>query len=307
VTLCLVTGGAGFIGSHVVEALLHRGDEVRVLDNFSSGYRSNLAHILGHIDLVEGDIRDIATVREAMKGVELIFHLAAIVSVTASMNGPLPTEAVNATGTLNLLVAAQESGARRLVLSSSCAVYGDEPRLPAAESQCPVPKSPYAVAKLAAEGYCRVFNESFGVETVALRYFNVYGPRQDPTSPYSGVISIFVDKMSHGEQPTIFGRGEQTRDFVYVGDVVQANLLAGDVPEAAGRTLNIGRGERISINQLFQELNNLLQTDLEPIRAPARLGDVQHSCADPSLARRVLGWQASVPFKEGLRWLLAAA
>ncbi|OGO43558.1 MAG: hypothetical protein A2Z04_03120, partial [Chloroflexi bacterium RBG_16_57_9] len=237
----------------------------------------------------------------------LIFHLAAIVSVTASMNEPLATEAVNAAGTLNLLVAARESGARRLVLSSSCAVYGDEPRLPAVESLCPAPKSPYAVAKLAAEGYCRVFNESFGVEAVALRYFNVYGPRQDPTSPYSGVISIFVDRMSRGRQPTIFGSGEQTRDFVYVADVVQANLLAGDTPEAAGRTLNIGRGERISINQLFQELNHLLQTGLEPIRAPARLGDIRHSCADPSLARRVLGWQATVPFKEGLRRLLAAS
>ena len=178
--------------------------------------------------------------------------------------------------------------------------------MPKVESQRPAPKSPYAVAKLAAEGYCQVFNESFGVETVVLRYFNVYGPRQDPSSPYSGVISIFVDKISQGQAPTIFGAGQQTRDFVYVGDVAQANLLAGDVSEAAGRILNIGRAQQISINHLFEQLNSLLHTNLEAIRAPARNGDIEHSCADASLANQVLGWRANVPLEEGLRQLLVA-
>jgi UDP-glucose 4-epimerase len=304
--LCLVTGGAGFIGSHVVEALLDRGDKVRVLDSFYTGRRENLADVWDQIDVVEGDLRDIRTVRRAAKGVELVFHLAAMVSVPESMIDPLGAEAVNAGGTLNVLTAAREAGVRRLVLSSTCAVYGDEPTLPKVESQRPAPKSPYAVAKLAAEGYCQVFNESFGVETVVLRYFNVYGPRQDPSSPYSGVISIFVDKISQGQAPTIFGAGQQTRDFVYVGDVAQANLLAGDVSEAAGRILNIGRAQQISINHLFEQLNSLLHTNLEAIRAPARNGDIEHSCADASLANQVLGWRANVPLEEGLRQLLVA-
>jgi UDP-glucose 4-epimerase len=304
--LCLVTGGAGFIGSHVVEALLDRGDKVRVLDSFYTGRRENLADVWDQIDVVEGDLRDIRTVRRAAKGVELVFHLAAMVSVPESMIDPLGAEAVNAGGTLSVLTAAREAGVRRLVLSSTCAVYGDEPTLPKVESQRPAPKSPYAVAKLAAEGYCQVFNESFGVETVVLRYFNVYGPRQDPSSPYSGVISIFVDKISQGQAPTIFGAGQQTRDFVYVGDVAQANLLAGDVSEAAGRILNIGRAQQISINHLFEQLNSLLHTNLEAIRAPARNGDIEHSCADASLANQVLGWRANVPLEEGLRQLLVA-
>jgi UDP-glucose 4-epimerase len=304
--LCLVTGGAGFIGSHVVEALLDRGDKVRVLDSFYTGRRENLADVWDQIDVVEGDLRDIRTVRRAAKGVELVFHLAAMVSVPESMIDPLGAEAVNAGGTLNVLTAAREAGVRRLVLSSTCAVYGDEPTLPKVESQRPAPKSPYAVAKLAAEGYCQIFNESFGVETVVLRYFNVYGPRQDPSSPYSGVISIFVDKISQGQAPTIFGAGQQTRDFVYVGDVAQANLLAGDVSEAAGRILNIGRAQQISINHLFEQLNSLLHTNLEAIRAPARNGDIEHSCADASLANQVLGWRANVPLEEGLRQLLVA-
>lgn len=303
--LCLVTGGAGFIGSHLVEALLDRGDRVRVLDDFSSGHRENLAGVLGQVEVIEGDVRDVATVQEAIKDVELIYHLAAMVSVPESMQDPLAAEAINAGGALNLLSAAQKAGARRLVLSSTCAVYGDDPNLPATENQRPAPKSPYAVAKLAAEGYSQVFNESFGVETVTLRYFNVYGPRQDPSSPYSGVISIFVDKLSKGQAPTILGSGEQTRDFVYVGDVVQANLLAGDVSEAAGRTFNIGRGEQVSINQLFRLLNHLLQTNFEAIRALAREGDIQHSCADVSQAAQVLGWQAQVSLREGLRRLLS--
>ena len=304
--LCLVTGGAGFIGSHTVDALLDRGDHVRVLDNFSSGHRDNLVDVQDRIDIIEGDIRDKATVQKAVKDVELIFHLAAMASVPKSMKDPLAAEAINARGTLDLLVAAQKAGARRLIFSSTCAVYGDDPTLPKIEIQRPIPKSPYAVAKLAAEGYCQVFNESFGLETAILRYFNVYGPRQDPSSPYSGVISIFVDKMSRGQSPTIFGTGEQTRDFVYVSDVVQANLLAGNVPGAVGRIFNIGRGQQISINQLFQHLNDLLQTNIKAINAPARNGDIQHSCTDPSQASQVLGWQTQVSFEQGLRRLLTA-
>ncbi len=303
---CLVTGGAGFIGSHVVEALLARGDRVRVLDNFHTGRRENLAGVWQHIDVVEGDLRDVGAVQKAAKGVDLVFHLAAMVSVPESMVDPLGAEAINTAGTLNVLTAARKAGVRRLILSSTCAVYGDEPTLPKPESQRPAPKSPYAVAKLAAEGYCQVFNESFGVETVVLRYFNVYGPRQDPSSPYSGVISIFVDKMSCGQAPTIFGTGQQTRDFVYVGDVTRANLLAGDVSEAAGHIFNIGRGQQISINHLFEQLNGLLHTNLEAIRVPARNGDIEHSCADASLANQVLGWRANVPLEVGLRQLLVA-
>jgi UDP-glucose 4-epimerase len=275
-----------------------------VLDDFSSGDPGNLASIRDDIQVIEGDIRNPATVELATQGVELIFHLAAMVSVPGSMIDPLGAEAVNAAGTLNLLLAAQKAGAKRLVLSSTCAVYGDAPRLPTRETQPPAPKSPYAVAKLAAEGYCQVFNEFFDLETVTLRYFNVYGPRQNPSSPYSGVISIFVDRMAKGQAVTIFGTGEQTRDFVYVADVVQANLLAGDVPQAAGHTFNIGRGQQVSINQLAQQLGGLLGTNLEPVRAPARTGDVQHSCADTSRAADVLGWHARASLEQGLRQFL---
>jgi UDP-glucose 4-epimerase len=304
-TICLVTGGGGFIGSHIVEALVKRGDQVRVLDNFSSGHLDNLANVHNHIEIIEGDIRDPTTVHEAVRDIELIFHLAALVSVPESMGHPLLAEAINAAGTLNVLIAAEKAGARRVIFSSTCAIYGDDPSLPAREIQCPAPKSPYAIAKLAAEGYCQVFSESLGLETVILRYFNVYGPRQDPSSPYSGVISIFVDRMLKGQPLTIFGSGEQTRDFVYVSDVVQANLLAGDMLEAAGYVFNIGRGQQVSINQLFRQLKALLGSDLEENRVPARSGDIMHSCADPSRAAEVLNWQATVSLEEGLRRLLA--
>jgi UDP-glucose 4-epimerase len=306
VALILVTGGAGFIGSHLVEALLERGDRVRILDNFSSGRHDNLANVIDLVEVVEGDLRDMAAVRQAVQDVALVYHLAAMVSVPQSIQDPLAAEAINAAGTLNLLLAAHQAGARRLVLSSTCAVYGDTATLPVGEDQRPAPQSPYGVAKLAAEGYCQVFNNTFRMETVTLRYFNVYGPRQDPSSPYSGVISIFVDKMSRGQAPTIFGSGAQTRDFVYVGDVVCANLLAGEVPAAAGRIFNVGRGQPVSINQLFHQLRHLLGNHLEANYAPARPGDILHSYADLAHARQVLGWQAQVPLEEGLRRLLSA-
>lgn len=306
-SVCLVTGGAGFIGSHLVEALVQRGDTVRVLDDFSTGQRQNLAAVAGDIELIEGSIEDEARVQQAMAGVELVFHLAAMVSVPQSMAQPRRAEQLNALGTLNVLTAAQKSGARRLVLSSTCAVYGDEPSLPKTEQSPLRPKSPYAVSKLTAEQYCQLFNESFGLPTAVLRYFNVFGPRQDPSSAYSGVISIFVDKLAQAATPKIFGDGEQTRDFVFVSDVVQANLAAASTPAAAGQVFNIGTGRPVSINRLFACLAQLLGGPGTPDYQPPRPGDIVHSYADPSLAAQVLGWSARVEFEAGLRQTIGAA
>jgi nucleoside-diphosphate-sugar epimerase len=305
VALCLVTGGAGFIGSHLVEALLTRGNSVRVLDNLSSGYIENLQPVINHIEFFNGDIQDSAIVKKAMHGVDYVFHLAAMVSVPQSMHQPMDAELMNAAGTLNLLQAASEAGVRCFVLSSTCAVYGDEPTLPKIETMLPEPKSPYAVAKLAGEHYCQVFNESFNLKTVIFRYFNVFGPRQDPSSAYSGVISIFADKLSQGVAPTIFGDGEQTRDFVYVADVVQANLLAVETEQAAGQVFNIGTGQQSSINQLFKTLCGVLGCDIQPNYASPRVGDIVHSFSNPDRAKTVLGWQAEVGLEEGLRNLVA--
>jgi UDP-glucose 4-epimerase len=303
---CLVTGGAGFIGSHLVEALVARGDQVRVLDDLSTGRLDNLAAVGRQVEFIRGSVRDAALTQQAAAGVELIFHLAAIVSVPHSMRQPVETELTNTVGTLNLLQAAKTNGARRLVLSSTCAIYGDEPTLPKTEAMAPCPKSPYAVSKLAAEYYCQIFQTAFGLETVALRYFNVFGPRQDPASPYSGVISIFVDRLRAGLVPTIFGDGEQTRDFVYVGDVVRANLLAAAVPAAAGQLFNIGAGRPTSINQLYQDLNHFFEVAAKPNYGPARPGDVIHSYADPTQAQTILGWSPRVDLREGLLRLVQA-
>lgn len=305
-TTYLVTGGAGFIGSHLVEALVGRGEQVRVLDNLSTGRLDNLAAVGRQIEFIQGDVGDAAAVQRAVAGAEVIFHLAAIVSVPHSMRQPVETELTNTVGTLNLLQAAKSAGARRLVLSSTCAIYGDEATLPKTEAMLPCPKSPYAVSKLAAEYYCQIFQEAFGLETVILRYFNVFGPRQDPSSPYSGVISIFVDRLAAGLTPTIFGDGQQTRDFVYVGDVVRANLQAATIPEATGQLFNIGTGRPTSINQLFEDLNHLFEVAAKPNYEPARPGDVVHSYADPSRAQTVLGWSAQVDLREGLLQLVRA-
>jgi len=304
-SLSLVTGGAGFIGSHLVEALLARGDTVRVLDNLSTGYVDNLQPVIDQIDFINGDIRDKAVMQKAMRDVDFVFHLAAMVSVTQSMGQPMEAELMNAAGTLNLLQAASEAGVQCFVLSSTCAVYGDEPTLPKVETMLPDPKSPYAVAKLAAEYYCRVFSKSFNLNTVVFRYFNVFGPRQDPSSAYSGVISIFVDKLSQGIVPTIFGNGEQTRDFVYVADVVRANLLAVETRQATGQVFNIGTGYQISINQLFGSLCGILGCDVEPNYAPPRAGDIVHSLSSPERAKNILGWQAEIGLEEGLQNLVA--
>jgi len=303
-SICLVTGGAGFIGSHLVEALLVRGDTVRVLDDLSSGHLENLSHVIDRIDFIEGNIRDGATVQQATSGVDFIFHLAALVSVTKSMVEPTEAELINAVGTLNVLNAAKAADVQRLVLSSTCAVYGDDPTLPKTETMGPQPKSPYAISKLAAEYYCQIFNESFGLETVILRYFNIFGPRQDPSSAYSGVISIFVDKLSQGLAPTVFGNGQQTRDFVFVDDVVRANLLAAEAPKASREIFNIGTGRPISVNQLFENLRHIFNRDLKPDYRPARTGDILHSYANPSRAKTVLGWQAQVDFEKGLKRLV---
>ncbi|MBE7554836.1 MAG: SDR family oxidoreductase [Anaerolineales bacterium] len=302
--LCLVTGGAGFIGSHLVEALLAQGQQVRVLDNLSTGRQANLAGVMDQIEFIEGTIEDQTTVARAVAGVEVIFHLAAIVSVPQSMAEPAQTELINTLGTLNLLEAGRTAGVRRLVLSSTCAIYGDDPTLPKTETMRPQPKSPYAVSKLAAEHYCQIFWEAFGLETVVLRYFNVFGPRQDPSSPYSGVISIFVNKLSQGAVPTIFGDGRQTRDFVFVEDVVRANLLAATVPQAVGSTLNIGTGYPISIRQLFEALRQIFACEVAPTYGPARSGDILHSYADPSQAKAILGWKPQVTLETGLKYLV---
>ena len=306
-TTYLVTGGAGFIGSHLVEALLNRPDTktVRVLDDLSTGHRHNLAPVMAKIQFMAGDLRDEACLAQAVAGVDIIFHLAAQVSVPKSMVDPLTTHAINATGTLKLLQAAQQAGVRRLVNTSTCAVYGDEPTLPKMETMRPEPKSPYAVAKLAAEGYCQHFTTYHHLETVTLRYFNVYGPRQDPSSAYSGIISILIDRLANDQPVTIYGDGEQTRDFVYVGDVVMANLLAAEQTNAAGKTFNIGTKQATSINQLYDLVSRLLDKPTKPTYGPAREGDIRHSWTDPQQAEQILGWRAETALIDGLREIIA--
>jgi nucleoside-diphosphate-sugar epimerase len=297
----LVTGGAGFIGSNLARALLERGDEVRVLDNFSTGYRQNLETL--DVDLVEGDLRSYERVAAAVSGVEVVFHQGALPSVPRSIQDPLTSSAVNVEGTLNVLLAA-----RRVVFASSSSVYGGGGgRFTRAkrESQAVAPLAPYAVSKLAAEQYCMVANRVFGVETVALRYFNVFGEHQDPLSGYAAVIPKFIRSMLDGERPTIFGDGETSRDFTHVENVVGANLAAAAAPEAAGRVMNIAIGNSHTLNELVQTLRELLDSDIEPEYAPPRPGDVPKSLADVSLARELIGYEPSVGFEEGLERTIA--
>ena len=304
--ISLVTGGAGFIGSHIVDMLVARGDKVRVLDNLATGHHHNLQQVADKIEFIEGDIRNEAVVQKAVKDVEFIFHLAALVSVPQSMQQPVEAELINAVGTLNVLNAAKASGVRRLVLSSTCAVYGDEPTLPKIETMQPRPKSPYAVSKQTAEYYCQLYHDLMGLETVILRYFNIYGPRQDPSSVYSGVISIFVDKMMQNSAPFIYGDGQQTRDFVFVKDVARANLMAAEEVTAAGQVFNIGTGRQITINHLFNTLRAIFNNNLEPVYKEARAGDILHSYADATQAQKVLSWSAQVSFEEGLKQLVGS-
>ena len=295
----LVTGGAGFIGSHIVESLIDGGEQVRVLDNLSTGRRENITPFLAQIEFIEGDLRDEGAIRRAVEGVDFILHQAAIPSVIRSVQDPIPTETANVVGTLNLLLAARDAGVRRVVYASSSSVYGDSPSLPKVETMPTCPKSPYAVSKLSTEYHCRVFTELHGLETVGLRYFNVFGPRQDPTSEYAAVIPKFITAMLRGEAPTIYGDGKQSRDFTYVSNVVAANLLAATAPDMAGRIFNAAVGERYTLLELVDILNEILGTQIDPIFEPARPGDVKHSQADIRLIKEC-GYQTQVDFRTGL-------
>ena len=301
----LVTGGAGFIGSHLCRRLLASGCAVRVLDDLSSGRRENLAALDGEVDLVEGDLRDEALVSAALAGVDYVLHHAAVASVQTSIERPRFEQEVNAVGTLQLFEAARRAGVRRVVFAASAASYGNDPIAPKREEMLPAPESPYAISKIAGEYYARVYSSLYGLEVVCLRYFNVFGPRQDPSSPYSGVISIFAERMLAGAAPTVFGDGGQSRDFVYVDNVVEANMRACATPGIAGRVYNIGCGRSASLLELVAALNRVLGTAIEPEFAPARPGDVRISLADITRAQRELGYEPVVHFEEGLEQTLA--
>jgi UDP-glucose 4-epimerase len=296
----LVTGGGGFIGSNLVRALLARGDEVRVLDNFATGSRTNLAELERDVDLVEGDLRSYERVHAAVRGVEVVFHQGALPSVPRSVQDPLTTTAVNVEGTLNVLLAARDEGARRIVNASSSSVYGNTGELPRTEGQAPDPISPYAVAKLAAERFCTSFSRVYGMEIVSLRYFNVFGPRQDPTSQYAAVVPRFIQAVASGEPVTIYGDGEQSRDFTYVDNVVSANLLASDADAARGEILNVATGRSVTVNALAEAIGELIGRPVEKHYEPAREADVRASWADLGEAARVLGYEPLVGFEEGL-------
>ena len=297
----LVTGGAGFIGSNIVRELLARGETVRVLDNISTGRRVNIENVLADIELLEGDLRDAALCRQAVQGADYVIHQGAIPSVQRSVDDQLASNEVNVDGTLNLLVAARDAGVQRLVFASSSSVYGDSPTLPKKEDMPSQPKSPYAVSKLAAEKYCQAFTEVYGLETVSLRYFNVFGPRQDPTSQYSAVIPLFIKAMLAGRSPTVHGDGLQSRDFTYVSNVVEANLLAATTPGVGGEVFNVACNERYTLLDLIDALNEILGTQIKPSFGPARPGDVKHSQADISRAQEMLAFEVQVDFIEGLR------
>lgn len=296
----LVTGGAGFIGSNIVAALVDRGDTVRVLDDLSTGKRENLAGLMDAITFTEGSVADEAVVRQAVDGVDYVLHQGALASVPRSIDDPLSTNTANVTGTLRLLLAARDAQVRRVVFAASSSAYGDQPDLPKVESMAPSPLSPYAASKLAGEYYCQAFTECYGLATVCLRYFNIYGPRQDPQSVYAAVIPKFITAMLAGERPTIFGDGEQSRDFTYVEDCIEANLEACTAPEAVGQVMNIACGGRYTLNELVALLNQILGTSIEPVYEAPRPGDVKHSQADIAVARELLGYEPQFTFEAGL-------
>ncbi|MCC7368994.1 MAG: SDR family oxidoreductase [Chloroflexi bacterium] len=298
-TRFLITGGAGFIGSSLTRAVVEGGDEVRVLDTFLTGREDNLADV-PDVEIVRGDIRDLDTLRGAMKGVERVLHQAAVPSVARSLKDPLLSNEANITGTLNVLLAARDAGVPRVVFASSSSVYGDTPTLPKVETMTPSPLSPYAVTKLTGEHYLKVFHRLYGLETVALRYFNVFGPRQDPTSDYAAVIPLFINKMARGEVPRIHGDGTQSRDFTYIDNVVQANLRAAEAPGVGGEVFNVACGQRYTLLDLVESLNRILGTNITPTFGPDRPGDVKHSLADISKARELLGYEPVRTFEEGL-------
>jgi nucleoside-diphosphate-sugar epimerase len=305
VALYLVTGGAGFIGSHMVEELVRRGESVRVLDNLLTGRRENLSTVDGKVEFHLGDIRDLEAIRPVFAGVDYVIHLAALASVARSIEDPATTTMVNINGTLHVLLAARDARSKRVVMAATAAAYGDDPTLPRVETQMPQPLSPYALSKLAGEYYGQIFQRLFDLDCVALRYFNIFGPRQDPQSPYTGVLSKFIVAYLRGETPTIFGDGEQSRDFTFVTNVVDATLRACLAPQAAGKVINVGTGRSTTLNQTITTLNRIMGAQVTPHYAPPRAGDVRHSTADISLARATLGYEPLVPFEEGLRRTVA--
>jgi nucleoside-diphosphate-sugar epimerase len=296
----LVTGGAGFIGSHLAEELVRRGHRVRVADSLITGKRSNLAHV-GNVEFLQGDLADPDVATRAAQGVDYVLHQAAIPSVPRSVKDPITSNKANVDATLNILVAAREAGVRRVVFAGSSSAYGDSPTLPKHEEMPTRPLSPYALQKVVGEQYLKMFTTLYGLETVSIRYFNVFGPRQDPSSPYSGVISVFATALLEGRSPTIYGDGEQTRDFTYVANVVDGVLRACDAPDASGEIINVATGGRISLNTLFEEMRRLIGADVKPVYAEFRQGDVRDSQADIAKAQRLLGYAPSVSFEDGLR------
>jgi UDP-glucose 4-epimerase len=301
----LVTGGGGFIGSHLVERLLRDGHEVRVLDNFATGHRRNLAGVLDQIELVEGDIQSYERGHNAVRGCDLVFHQAALPSVPRSIQDPLTSTATNVTGTLNVLLAARDEGVRRVVYASSSSVYGANPELPKREEMPALPIAPYAVSKLAAEGYCRAFTQVYGLETVSLRYFNVFGPRQDPLSQYAAVIPRFITAFLTDERPVVFGDGEQSRDFTYVDNAVEATILAAEAEGVAGQTFNAACGEGTTLNGLLGHLRRLTGKQIEASHADPQPGDLRHSLADISRAREALGYEPQTDVRTGLEQTFA--
>ncbi len=299
----LITGVSGFIGSSLAHAVLAQGDTVRGIDNFSTGKRANITQILGRIDFREADLLDMAAMQDACRGVDFVFHEAAVPSVPRSVASPLESNRANLDGTVNLLIAARDHKVKRVVYAASSSAYGETPTLPKFESMSPSPISPYAVAKLASEYYMTSFYRCYGLETVSLRYFNIFGPRQDPSSPYSGVLAKFITQMLAGAQPTIFGDGSQSRDFTFIDNVISANLLACTAPaeKVAGRVFNVASGRRVDLNETFEILKRLLNYPHDVAYAPQRSGDVKHSLADLTQSTECLGYQPLIHFEEGLR------
>lgn len=297
----VVTGGAGFIGSHIVEELLHRNETVRVIDNFSTGKWENVEPFEGSAEIIEADIAEGKNLPGFLKGADYVIHEAAIPSVPKSILDPVRSHHANVNGTLQLLNASREANVKRIVYASSSSVYGDSPTLPKHEGMMPNPLSPYGAQKLFAEIYCQVFSRAYGLETVSLRYFNVFGPRQDSTSQYSGVLALFIPAVLQNKRPTIYGDGLQSRDFTYVQNVVAANLQACTVPVVAGQVFNVACGDRITVNSMLQQINKITAKDIAPIYADPRPGDIKHSQADITRAKEHLGYQPKVSFEEGLR------
>ena len=300
--IALVTGGAGFVGSHIASALATSGARVRILDDLSTGHRENIEEIGGEVEFVQGSVADEAVLHRVLEGVELVFHEAAIPSVPRSVENPRQTHTASVEGTFSLLLAARDKKVKRLIYAASSSAYGDQPIMPKSEEMLPDPLSPYAVAKLVGEYYCQVFARVYGIETISLRYFNVFGPRQDPGSQYSGVVSRFISALFTGERPVIYGDGEQSRDFTYIANVVDANLKAANASQGSGKVMNVATGQRITLNQLLQELKSLAgKPEITAEYRESRVGDVRHSLADISRARELLGYEPLIGLREGLQ------